>query len=58
VEIRHDENSRYFIHSQQRGIVFIGKIQTDGQVNGRILMNEYSSYFATMRTKVFSNAVM
>jgi hypothetical protein len=57
VQIRHDDNSRYFYSSEQRGIVFIGKIQTLGQVNGKVLMNEYNSYFATARKQVFSNSV-
>jgi hypothetical protein len=56
VQIRHDENSRYFIRSEQRGIVFIGKVQTFGQVNGNILMDEYNNYFFTLRKQVLSNS--
>jgi hypothetical protein len=54
VEIRHEGNSRYYNHSGEGRIAIIGKIQTDGQVNFHILMDDYNSYFNnTVMKQVF-----
>jgi hypothetical protein len=59
VEFRHEENSRYFSHSGEGGIAFIGKILHDpGQVNSHILMDDYYTYFNdTVNKQVFSNLI-